>query len=90
LIELYEALRALIAPLQPGVAGRSLQRQPARSGDIPHSLADIERARTFLGYEPACDVARGLRHTVTWYAAASGAGPALTSTGTSQSSLEAS
>ncbi len=35
-----------------------------RSGDIRHSLADISRARTLLGYEPVVDFNEGLRRTV--------------------------
>ncbi len=36
----------------------------ARVGDIKHSLADISRARADLGYEPAVQLAEGLRSTV--------------------------
>lgn len=38
-----------------------------RAGDIRHSLADITRARTLLGYEPQVDFETGLRRTVEWY-----------------------
>ena len=89
LLQLYEALRTLVAIQQPDAALRALQRQPARPGDIPHSLADIQRARSLLGYEPVWDVAQGLKQTVAWYAAASGV-PASSSTGTIESSMEAS
>lgn len=34
-----------------------------RPGDVPHSLADISRAREVLGYEPAVDFDEGLRRT---------------------------
>ena len=37
---------------------------PARSGDIRHSLADIARARTLLGYAPEITLREGLRRTV--------------------------
>ena len=40
---------------------------PARSGDVPHSLADIGRARKDLGYEPAVDLREGLRRTLSYY-----------------------
>ena len=40
---------------------------PARSGDIRHSLADIGRARSILGYTARVDFAEGLRRTVAWY-----------------------
>lgn len=38
-----------------------------RRGDIIHSLADIGRARTILGYEPLVDWHTGLARTVDWY-----------------------
>ncbi|MCK4872117.1 MAG: SDR family NAD(P)-dependent oxidoreductase [Phycisphaerales bacterium] len=38
-----------------------------REGDVLHSLADITRARTLLGYEPIVSVEEGLRKTVEWY-----------------------
>ncbi len=38
--------------------------EPARPGDIAHSLADITRARESLGYEPSVPFDEGLRRTV--------------------------
>jgi UDP-glucose 4-epimerase len=35
-----------------------------RPGDVPHSLADISKAREMLGYEPAVGFGEGLRRTV--------------------------
>ena len=40
---------------------------PERSGDIKHSLADINLARKHLGYEMQVDFQEGLRRTVEWY-----------------------
>jgi len=37
---------------------------PERVGDVRHSLADLGRARTLLGFEPQIALADGLRHTV--------------------------
>jgi UDP-glucose 4-epimerase len=37
---------------------------PARVGDVKHSLADLERARDLLGFEPKVTLAEGLRRTV--------------------------
>jgi UDP-glucose 4-epimerase len=38
-----------------------------RGGDIKHSLADISKAETGLGYKPKVDFEEGLRRTVDWY-----------------------
>ncbi|WP_017730050.1 SDR family oxidoreductase [Nafulsella turpanensis] len=42
---------------------------PERPGDIKHSLADISKARTILGYEPAYNVEKGLGKALSWYMA---------------------
>jgi nucleoside-diphosphate-sugar epimerase len=39
----------------------------ARVGDVKHSLADITRAREFLGYEPRVELEEGLRLTIDWW-----------------------
>lgn len=51
--------------------------QPARAGDIHHSLADISAARALLGYAPIEPAPQAIAATVNWYRQAlSGAGPA--------------
>lgn len=45
-------------------SGRPVDRQPARSGDIHRSCADITRARTLLGYAPCCDFSIGIREMI--------------------------
>ena len=37
---------------------------PPRNGDVPHSMADITKARELLGYEPRVDFAEGLHRTL--------------------------
>jgi nucleoside-diphosphate-sugar epimerase len=41
--------------------------QPARSGDVLHSLADITRARQWLGFEPRVQLREGLQLTIDWW-----------------------
>ena len=41
--------------------------QPARPGDVKHSLADITRARQVLGFEPFATLEVGLDETVAWF-----------------------
>ena len=38
-----------------------------RAGDVKHSLANISKAKTLLGYDPAVSVEEGLRKTCEWY-----------------------
>lgn len=40
---------------------------PNRAGDIPHSLASIEKAKSLLGYNPKYSMQEGLREAVEWY-----------------------
>jgi len=42
--------------------------EPGRAGDVRDSLADLGRARKLLGFEPAVDLAEGLRRTVESFA----------------------
>ncbi len=40
---------------------------PNRAGDIPHSLACIDKAKSRLGYAPKYSMRDGLREAVEWY-----------------------
>ncbi len=53
------------------IVGRELSPRhlPARAGDIRHSLADIGRARSVLGYTASVSFEAGLARTVDWFAA---------------------
>src|SRR4051794_1178567 len=56
--QLLEAIRRL--------TGKEIEAdyQPPRPGDVPHSLADVSRARERLGYEVGIDIREGLERTV--------------------------
>lgn len=41
--------------------------EPERTGDIPHSQADIARAKELLGYEPLLSFDEGLAETEEWF-----------------------
>ena len=49
-----------------GYSGEVVYTEP-RSGDIKHSLADIQLAQKHLNYKPLVDFEEGLRRTVEWY-----------------------
>lgn len=61
-------LLQLVADLSR-LTGRTLapRFEPARAGDIQHSLADISAAREQLGYSPKTDWETGLQQTLAWY-----------------------
>ena len=40
---------------------------PERKGDVPHSLASIDKASTHLGYAPEFDIKSGLKAAMEWY-----------------------
>lgn len=59
--QLFEELQKIIGTnLHPDY-------KDTRAGDVRHSLADIARAETLLGYRPLVGLAEGLKHTVDWY-----------------------
>jgi len=51
------------------VLGKPVGRnhEPARAGDVKHTLADISKARERLGYEPLVGFAEGMQRTVEWF-----------------------
>jgi nucleoside-diphosphate-sugar epimerase len=63
-------LNDLVGELR-SLTGREIEvdHDPARQGDVRHSLADLSRSSAELGYEPAIDFREGLRLTLEAYAA---------------------
>jgi UDP-glucose 4-epimerase len=61
LLELVEHLNRLLG------TAIAPTHTPSRPGDVRHSQADIERARTDLGYHPTTDVATGLERCLEWW-----------------------
>jgi UDP-N-acetylglucosamine 4-epimerase len=66
--QLYGWIREGLAPYRPELAGVEPEYGEFRAGDVRHSLADITKIRTRLGYEPTHTVADGLREALAWYA----------------------
>jgi len=65
--QLVSFLRELLSEFDPKIAGIEIKHGPNRQGDIPHSLASIEKARRLLGYNPKYNLRDGLREAVRWY-----------------------
>lgn len=66
--ELFAFIRDEVAAFNPEAAKAKAEYQGFRAGDVRHSLADITKATTLLGYEPQYDVRKGLGLTARWYA----------------------
>lgn len=60
-------LRKYLAELDAKIAGIEITYGPERAGDIPHSLASVEKAISLLGYKPTHTLERGLKESVNWY-----------------------
>ena len=65
--ELFDALRNAMAKSVPSIAKIEPTYGENRLGDIPHSLADISKARNLLGYDPQYSIAQGLNEAAEWY-----------------------
>lgn len=65
--ELFELLKKYLSEFDPKIKNINVAYGPKRAGDVPHSLASIEKAKNLLGYEPYYDIKIGLKEAVEWY-----------------------
>ena len=64
---LVDYLKKFLSQYDPKIANVAVEYGPNRVGDIPHSLASIEKAKTLLGYNPQFSIEEGLKEAVKWY-----------------------
>ena len=67
--ELFALIREEVARHKAAAATARATYRDFRPGDVRHSLADISKARNWLGYAPVFDARQGLRLAGDWYAA---------------------
>ncbi|HEX2976914.1 MAG TPA: SDR family oxidoreductase [Bacteroidales bacterium] len=65
--QLYDNIRKIAGRFDSEVLKIPIIYGPERAGDIPHSLASIEKARRLLGYSPTHSVSEGLEEAVKWF-----------------------
>lgn len=65
--DLAENLRNLLSPYNEAISNVEIKFGPERMGDIPHSLASIDKAQLLLGYKPTFNVEEGLIEAIDWY-----------------------
>ncbi len=65
--QLVGYLKEFLSEYDPKIKDVEVIYGPNRLGDIPHSLASIDKAKTLLGYNPKYNMKEGLREAVKWY-----------------------
>jgi len=65
--QLFELIREMAARFDKDVLKIEPIHGPERAGDIPHSLASVEKARRLLAYLPTHNISEGLSEAVKWY-----------------------
>lgn len=67
ILDMAESLRSLLAKYDSKIADVKIKHGPNRKGDVPHSLASIEKAQEKLKYQPTHIFEEGLTDAVEWY-----------------------
>jgi UDP-N-acetylglucosamine 4-epimerase len=67
LTQLTHFLKEYLTIFDPKIGNVEVLHGPNRAGDIPHSLASIEKAKRLLGYNPQFSIQEGLKEAVAWY-----------------------
>ena len=65
--DLYFEIRKNLGSFDVEIAEIEPTYGPFRKGDIPHSLASIEKAKKRLMYSPTHNLKEGLKETINWY-----------------------
>lgn len=65
--QLVGYLKEFLSEFDPEIVRIEPTHGPNRTGDIPHSLASIDKAKRLLGYAPQFRMRDGLKAAVEWY-----------------------
>ena len=65
--QLVGYLKEDLAEYDAKIGDVEIHHGPNRAGDIPHSLASIDKAKSLLGYSPKYSLESGLKEAVDWY-----------------------
>jgi UDP-N-acetylglucosamine 4-epimerase len=64
---LFEMLKDGLRRRDPSIPDIRPVYRDFRAGDVPHSLADISKARQLLGYSPTHRITDGIDNALDWY-----------------------
>lgn len=65
--QLVSYLKENLSKMDPEIESIDAVHGPNRVGDIPHSLACIDKAKRLLGYDPKYSMRQGLEECCRWY-----------------------
>lgn len=65
--QLVNYIKEFLTEYDAEIANIEVKHGPNRAGDIPHSLASVDKAKKMLGYEPTHQIKEGLKEAVKWY-----------------------
>lgn len=65
--ELFSILRDNLSEFDSKILEVDVTYGEKRAGDIPHSLANIDKGKAILGYDPHFDIKEGLKEACKWY-----------------------
>ena len=65
--DMVSYLKEYLSEFDSAIAGIDVIHGPNRVGDIPHSLASIDKAKRLLNYTPEYSFQDGLKEAVKWY-----------------------
>lgn len=65
--QLVGLLKKYLSFHDPRIGNVQILNGPNRKGDIPHSLASVEKAKRILGYLPTMTFTQGLEKAILWY-----------------------
>jgi UDP-N-acetylglucosamine 4-epimerase len=70
--ELVVLIKEAITSRKPEATLHNISYGAFRKGDIPHSLASIEKIKAHLGYSPSVSIKEGIQKTVDWILSSKG------------------
>ena len=67
LLELVNYLKKYLSEFDEEISKVEVKHGPNRKGDIPHSLASVNKSKNLLNYYPTHDIKMGIQESILWY-----------------------
>jgi UDP-N-acetylglucosamine 4-epimerase len=67
LLELTTLLKEQLSTFDDTIKNVEIKHRENRPGDIPHSLASVDKAKKLLNYNPKYNIKDGIKEAIAWY-----------------------